>query len=282
LLLPPAPADEDEAPETDDDTPETIGDAAKRGRPALSTKALRARFAVTDALHERHAATWELVARSLLAADQAGIAGLVQRTLEGKAKDGDRKRVITALDAYIEEESAPRWNAAVRPIIEQGAEAAVGATAAADLALDPRLLRPSIGRYVEKEAAFLIRSVTDTTRDIVRLELTTALEAGDGPAVIARRIRDVAGFGQERARLIARTETTRTLNGAPMEALQDYGARTGGRYVKSWLATLDDRVRDEHEGMHGETVPVDGAFSNGETHPSSPNCRCGLTYGVAD
>lgn len=49
------------------------------------------------------------------------------------------------------------------------------------------------------------------------------------------------------------------------------------RVMKRWVATLDDRTRDEHAAMNGETVPFDSPYPNGDMYPgeSDPwNCRC--------
>ena len=43
-------------------------------------------------------------------------------------------------------------------------------------------------------------------------------------------------------------------------------AQTGLRFVKRWSTALDDRVRDEHEAMEGETVPVNSVVATIENH----------------
>jgi hypothetical protein len=50
--------------------------------------------------------------------------------------------------------------------------------------------------------------------------------------------------------------------------------------VKSWKGVLDDREREEHLAMEGETVPYDALYSNGEDTPgeSTFNCRCVSFY----
>lgn len=55
------------------------------------------------------------------------------------------------------------------------------------------------------------------------------------------------------------------------------------RLTKTWVTVGDDRVRDEHVAMQGETVPYANAFSNGEYIPgeSTFNCRCIARYSVA-
>ena len=46
--------------------------------------------------------------------------------------------------------------------------------------------------------------------------------------------------------------------------------------VKQWKGVMDDREREEHIAMEGETVPIDSPYSNGEMIPgeSTYNCRC--------
>lgn len=46
--------------------------------------------------------------------------------------------------------------------------------------------------------------------------------------------------------------------------------------VKTWRGVKDDRERESHLAMEGETVPFDSAFSNGQMIPgeSEWNCRC--------
>jgi hypothetical protein len=53
---------------------------------------------------------------------------------------------------------------------------------------------------------------------------------------------------------------------------------------KQWIATLDDRTRDNHAHMHMEKAEMDEPFSNGLMHPLDPdgppeeviNCRCSV------
>jgi hypothetical protein len=61
------------------------------------------------------------------------------------------------------------------------------------------------------------------------------------------------------------------------------GVIDGVAVEKEWVATLDNRVRDEHAAMNGATAPLDGQYSNGDSYPgeSDPwNCRCAEVYRV--
>ncbi len=54
------------------------------------------------------------------------------------------------------------------------------------------------------------------------------------------------------------------------------GLFEGLTLFKRWSGVLDDREREEHVAMEGETVPLDSPYSNGEMIPgeSTFNCRC--------
>jgi len=56
----------------------------------------------------------------------------------------------------------------------------------------------------------------------------------------------------------------------------DQGFLDGGTLTKRWSGVLDDRERESHVLMQGNTVPWDGNFSNGQFLPGDTeyNCRC--------
>lgn len=61
------------------------------------------------------------------------------------------------------------------------------------------------------------------------------------------------------------------------------GAVDRRELMKRWVGVMDDRERDEHREMEGETVPFDQPYSNGEDIPGSStwNCRCISRFFVA-
>lgn len=83
-------------------------------------------------------------------------------------------------------------------------------------------------------------------------------------------------LAHDRAKVIARTETLNAANRGQKELwLQAQEASQIPSTVKRiWMATEDDRTRDEHEEVNGEKVGIGEAFSIGEEPGSSPNCRC--------
>jgi hypothetical protein len=64
--------------------------------------------------------------------------------------------------------------------------------------------------------------------------------------------------------------------------------------VKEWISYIDDKTRDSHrnipQGVGGESVEIDGIFSNGLQYPGDPsglgeeviNCRCTIGYKIKD
>jgi HK97 family phage portal protein len=272
------------------------GKARRRLLSSAAKSKFNLRFAVSKALADQYAERLELSARTALDHDKKSIAAIAERELrKGKAARGDNgtketapdkisrddsRRVMTAIEAYLAEEAADNWAKLTTPVFVRASEDALLATVVPDTGVDVQLLRPHLDSYIRREAAFLITNVSDTTKDKVRDALSVSLEEGEGIGGTVKRIRESTAFSRERATLIGRTETTRVLNGAPLESLTQYGATTDQRFTKSWVATMDDRVRDEHAAMNGETVAVDADFSNGLQAPGEPNCRCGLTYGV--
>ncbi|MBU0777920.1 hypothetical protein KKF82_06660, partial [Patescibacteria group bacterium] len=64
------------------------------------------------------------------------------------------------------------------------------------------------------------------------------------------------------------------------------GAKQGGLRTKTWQVNSGN-PRDSHALMSGETVPIDGVFSNGARWPGdsvlgaagNANCQCSLAFG---
>ena len=135
------------------------------------------------------------------------------------------------------------------------------------------VLNPEVIDFIETRSFELIKSISDTTRDALRLTLKEGVELGESIPKLAERIASVYEDAQGyRATLIARTETLAASNNG---ALNGY-RQSGVVEKKEWLTAGDSRVREEHAAMEGETVLLDEAFSNGEMAPGSPNCRCSI------
>lgn len=87
------------------------------------------------------------------------------------------------------------------------------------------------------------------------------------------------------AETVSRTATLDSMKLGQKLAIDDAvdkGAITGS-VTKTWVGILDDREREEHIAMEGETVPFDALYSNGEDVPGETtyNCRCISRYVTA-
>jgi SPP1 gp7 family putative phage head morphogenesis protein len=175
-----------------------------------------------------------------------------------------------------------KWAPIAKQLTKATAELSVANTAQV-MGMSFDLLQPGVTDFVAVHSAELVTNVTTTTKEAIRDALQQGLEAGEGIPEIRARIMASGAFGEARAELIARTETTAAANGAANKSLADYSERTGRAVEKSWLSARDDRVREEHAAMDdGSWIPLDDTFANGEDEPSAPGCRCTLLYRFSD
>lgn len=128
-----------------------------------------------------------------------------------------------------------------------------------------------IQKALEKRAKQFGLGVSNTTRDHITQAIRAGLGAGEGMTQISDRIAAVYDeFPTWRSDLIARTESTAANNEGFIEAFKQSDVATH----KEWIATMDDRTRDEHADLNGDIVPVGSTFANGLMYPEEPNCRC--------
>lgn len=102
-------------------------------------------------------------------------------------------------------------------------------------------------------------------------------------------------FKGARASNIARTETANAMNWGKHANARESGRRLGMKIVRSWVATLDDRTREDHfradesNDSRNRDIPMDELYTVGGIsmfHPGDPgapaaqviNCRCTETY----
>ena len=92
----------------------------------------------------------------------------------------------------------------------------------------------------------------------------------------------VIAFGEQRAQMIAVTETTRAF----AEGERQAGLELKEKYpdvpvVKTWMTNEDERVCPICGGLDGQEVAIDEAFEfEGVEYPeppAHPNCRCWMS-----
>ncbi len=225
---------------------------------------------------------WHLHVHQQLEKDAAAIADIVmtylqppEKALQSKARGAER--AMSAVNRYLNEEGKASWLKTVGPLAVRSAQRA-GAVVGADMGVNFNTLNSNLIKFAQRETGLLITSVSNTTKSLVSDIIQGGIDAKATKHEIAALIRESTGFSKARSMLIARTETTRVFNGAPTESLAEYGKSAGVNYLKTWSGVLDDRERDEHVALEGETVSIDETFSNDLDYPSEPNCRCTVLY----
>lgn len=135
-----------------------------------------------------------------------------------------------------------------------------------------------------------ITEITETTRAQIMQVVETARGEGLGQAEIAKRISQRAPvIARWRSEIIARTET----HGASNFAAQGAAEETGLPLQKEWVAGEDDRTRDGHSAVNGQTVALSESFDvmgDSLAYPGDPagmpssviNCRCASVHIVDD
>lgn len=123
--------------------------------------------------------------------------------------------------------------------------------------------------YSIERTGRLITDIGETTLTTVREKLGIAIDGGMSVKDYADLLESSGVFGEKRAMLIARTETSLAHNEGAVQSYIDSGVVEG----KEWLIASD--ACDECLPYNGEVVGVNETFSNGEyAPPLHPNCRC--------
>lgn len=126
---------------------------------------------------------------------------------------------------------------------------------------------------------------------LIQRAIDRALSEGIAGPRLAEAIDTILDMAQtprweNRAAVIARTESIGALNGGRADGQTQIAATLGGSWEKMWVATFDTRTRDTHRIAEGQRVAVNGGlFAVGQAQlaypgdPSGPpeeviQCRC--------
>lgn len=187
--------------------------------------------------------------------------------------------------------TAPVWQAEVDRILAALTPALKEGWAAAHLPGDYDPTDPYIEANLALTKNLLVR-IPDEVHAMVVKEILEGTNAGETTAQIAQRVDNVLNFtGSEnwnnRARVIAQTETTRHRNSSAL-AHGLLSEKNGRRdLLKRWQTTMDTRERIAHRLANNDIKPLGQPFIvDGEPmlFPGDPtgsadnvcNCRCDL------
>lgn len=156
-----------------------------------------------------------------------------------------------------------------------------GAQAAQNLYGLRGVQRPELISTAKLRGGRRVVNIQQATKDNIARIVSNGIENGDSTQLIADSIMQEMQTTETRAHLIAQQETMTSLSTGQYDMVVKAGAQT-----KTWhhMSTTPDYRRD-HKRMNGETVPIDGKFSNGLRFPRDPDgpaeeviqCRCVMT-----
>jgi hypothetical protein len=153
----------------------------------------------------------------------------------------------------------------------EGYEAVLGDETPVDITsqLDDKALE-----WAEQRSAELVVDVDDTTRNLLRGEISDAIENGWSPDELRNAIMGNQGFSDSRAMTIARTEMADAHIQGNLAGWGASGVVVGKRSVMSDLHDEPDVCNEcADEGV----IPLDQPFASGDDGPPyHPNCECDL------
>ena len=160
----------------------------------------------------------------------------------------------------------------LRRYLQQGAE--LGVSVAFDqmqtigMAFDWTLAHTAAAHWASTYSYQLIQGMNDTTR----AQLQIAIDEWFKDATSLGMLRDQLAptFGPKRAQLIASTETTRS---AYMGSIESY-RQSGVVQEVEWVTVNDEKVCAICGPHDGERASLGSTWSNGDTIPAHPSCRC--------
>jgi HK97 family phage portal protein len=168
------------------------------------------------------------------------------------------------------------------PFIEQAAQR--GGTVAANRinsAVRFNIGSPAARRFLRERQQRFVEEITESRWQALKVSLQAGINAGEDTLQLAERVPQHVRPIRSSAETIARTEVVGAFNGGTELAYRESGVVA----QKVWLAALDDRTRDTHRDMHGQTVDVGDDFTSpdGARGPAPGqlgeaaediNCRC--------
>lgn len=144
--------------------------------------------------------------------------------------------------------------------------------------------RPELLSHAKLRGASRVAHVTQTTKDNIARIVLNGIDSGISREKMAQEIMQEHEIqSKSRAKLIADQETVTTLETGHYDMMRSAGATS-----KTWRHRPQKNPRKNHIAMDGETVPIDGRFSNGLRYPCDPDgpadetikCRCYVTYNL--
>ncbi len=134
--------------------------------------------------------------------------------------------------------------------------------------------------YADTRSSDLVDMLTDSTREDIQSIIADGIENGLDTDTIASNIMDATSFSEDRAALIAETETTTAVNMGMIEGLRGMQEDSGVPATKEWSCE-GNACEICQENQDAGPIPIDEDFPSGDSAPSAhPNCVIGSTLTI--
>lgn len=248
-------------------------------------KVKRVRKAGPEYGSDEHKALWEAFVKRVDPHERR-LGDEVRGLLGDQEGDVKARLADDAEDAARNPFDRAKWRKTFRertdPLIKRTVQDA-GDDAAADLDFAFNVDDPNVVRFLTGREQRFARRVNDTTWQQLKASLGEGVKAGESIPELEKRVTDVMGLRKGQSKeTIARTEVIGASNGGTLLSWKQSDQVS----EKTWLATMDDRVRDSHADAHGQTVGLDDDFDVGNGSGPAPgqiglaeedvNCRCSM------
>ncbi|MEM6551777.1 MAG: phage minor head protein [Planctomycetota bacterium] len=198
--------------------------------------------------------------------------------VEPRGLTADERRDVIGLIVFNLVEAQGELRVLVEPLLREsirlGGEQSIreAADATDNDSADPFFINdPRINEAMRQRVPQVV-GVDETLRRKLAQELAAGLEAGEGQADLAKRIKGEFNFAHKRATMIARTEV-----GAAVEQGRQLGRVQAGVPLKSWLWSRKETGRPVHAETERETlanpIPVEQDFILAGTTITCPHPR---------
>lgn len=139
---------------------------------------------------------------------------------------------------------------------------------------------PGALEFLQQHVFDNIKGMTEEISNDLKQELERGIINGEGITKLKARVNSVFDVGDNRAQMIARTETNRAENNGKLLAVK--GSNMDQDYNKKWVTHEDDRTSAICHGLDGQTVGINEDFHHGkwtgQSPPSHVNCRSSIVF----
>lgn len=270
----PSGPDDDPPPPGDNPTSENVNKGAIRKSKKITPGPVKSDRATVAKLERKLAAA----IHTFLAAQASKVSGEITKADEPTKKP-------TAKISIDWDELVPT----VRPILEEigtdGARSALEQIGVDDAEVN---FGPRVTAWAQDRAAEMVGKkwvdgelvdnpnaewvITDSTRDMIQGMVASGTDEGLTMDELAAQLEDSFAFSEERAMMIARTETAMADMAGQMNAYQESGVVEG----TEWSTSNDDLVSEMCQAnADAGVVPLGQMYPSGDSAPPAhPNCRC--------